>query len=395
MSIRNECVFFTGAMLASAVPGATTPSYTSVEISSPAGANGNVTANGINRYGDIIGTYSSAAGVTAATGGGFVYYHRTGSEVTLIGSGPPSNGTVSPNGINDQDLVVGTREGATIGVEPIEWSKNGGMTILPTSTLAMATAVDNKGNVLGGIDNGHADNLAVMWTGPTHTMTDLGVLWVDPTLPDYATSIADAINAQGHITGSSSAGQGTTFDTAQSFGLHAFLYRGGKMQDLGALAPNAEDNVSEGLGLNNLDEVVGASNTTIPAVNDQGQPCPDCGVSSHAFLWRAGKMTDLGTLAGIPGWNSQAGAIDDQGEIVGWSDSNVNGTSTHRAFLDVGGQMLNLQFYIYDRDPNVRLTEAVAINCEGWIVANGFNVKTPSISRAYLLIPRGAPRPCS
>jgi probable HAF family extracellular repeat protein len=140
---------------------------------------------------------------------------------------------------------------------------------------------------------------------------------------------------------------------------------------------------------------VGLSSTTIPARNNLNQPCSTCGVASHAFLWQAGKMTDLGNLASIPGWDSKADAIDDMGEIVGWSDSIVNGASTHRAFLYVGGQMLNLQFYVFNRDPNVRLTEAVAINCEGWIAANGFNVNTPNVSRAYLLIPRGKPRPCS
>jgi hypothetical protein len=57
--------------------------------------------------------------------------------------------------------------------------------------------------------------------------------------------------------------------------------------------------------------------------------------------------------------------------------------------------MLNLQFYVFNRDPNVRLTEAVAINCKGWIAATGFNVKSPDVSRAYLLIPRGQPRPCT
>jgi len=393
--LTSRIGFFAAAMLVSAVSGATSPSYTSFEIRSPAGASGNVTASGINRYGDVIGSYSSAAGANPATAGAFVYYHRSGSEVTLTGSGSPNNGSVAANGINDLDLIVGSREGPTIGVEPVEWSKNGGMTILPANTLALATGVDNKGNVIGGIDNGHADNLAVIWTGSTHTMSELGVLWVDPTLPDYASSSANAINAQEHITGSSSAGQGTTFDTAQPFGIHAFLYRNGKMQDLGALAPNSPENYSEGLGLNNLDEVVGASSTTIPAANSLGQPCPNCGVASHAFLWRAGKMTDLGDLAAIPGWDSQADAIDDQGETVGWSDSKVNGASTHRAFLYAGGKLMNLQFYVFDRDPNVRLTEAVGINCEGWIVANGFNVKTPSVSRAYLLIPRGSPRPCS
>ena len=99
-------------------------------------------------------------------------------------------------------------------------------------------------------------------------------------------------------------------------------------------------------------------------------------------------MKDLGNLASIPGWNSKADSINNAGEIVGWSDSLVSGTSTQRAFLYVNGKMLNLQFYVYERDPDVRLTEAVGINLEGWIVANGYNVKSPSVNRAYLLIPR-------
>ena len=104
-------------------------------------------------------------------------------------------------------------------------------------------------------------------------------------------------------------------------------------------------------------------------------------------------MKDLKNLARIPNWDNKTNSINDVGKIVDWSDSIVNGSSTHRAFLYTGGQMLNLQFYVFDRDPNVRLTEAVAVNCQGWIVANGFNIKSPDVSRVYLLIRRGAPRP--
>jgi probable HAF family extracellular repeat protein len=234
-----------------------------------------------------------------------------------------------------------------------------------------------------------------MWlTKPTLHVVDLGVLWVDPTLPDYASSNAAAINNVSHITGGSSAGEGTDPNTAQSFGVHAFLYRSGKMLDLGALAFLGDGHdLSQGIGINNLDEVVGSSTTAVPALNGQGQACPDCGMASHAFLWRAGKMQDLGDLAAKPGWNSQADGINDSSEIVGWSDSNVNGNVTQRAFLYTGGQILNLQFYVFNRDPNVRLTEAVGINCQGWIVANGFNTETPTVNRIYLLIRRGPSRP--
>ena len=382
---------FTAALLASAALQAASPTYTSIEIPSPAGAQGNVTATGINLYGDVVGTWASGAGVSPATGGGFVYFHRSGSQVVLTGSGNP--GGVAANGINDLGQVVGDRSGPTIGVEPMAWSQNGGEVMLPADTLAMATAINNQGNIVGNFDNGHVDNLAVMWVGPTHTPQQLGVLWTDPAVPDFATSTATAINSQSHVVGVSDAGQGTDPNTARAFGQHAFLYRTGKLQDLGALALSQDgSDYSVAYGVNGADDVVGASTTSIAAMNSQGQACSSCGVASHAFLWRHGKMTDLGNLAGIPGWDSQSDAINSQGEIVGWSDSMVNGASSHRAFLYLNGQMLNLQYYVADRDPNVRLTEAVGINCQGWIVANGFNVQSPSVSRVYLLIPGGQPQ---
>jgi probable HAF family extracellular repeat protein len=292
-------------------------------------------------------------------------------------------------GINDREQIAGEQVDVN-GVFPIEWTATGGVVTLPTETLGMANSVGNNGDVGGNIDNGHQDNLAVRWVGSTHQEDIIGVLWEPPDLPGSGTSSTIAINNLGHVTGVSDAGKGTDPNTAVAYGVHAFLYTApGKNRDLGALAlsGNGSDD-SEGDGVNDLDEVVGTSTTAIPARTSSNQPCSNCGVASHAFLWSTGKMKDLGNLAGIPGWNSKADSINNCGEIVGWSDSVVSGTSTQRAFLYVDGKMLNLQFYVYDRDPDVRLTEAVGINLEGWIVANGFNVKSPSVNRAYLLIPR-------
>ena len=373
-------------LLVSAAAAAAPPSFTGIEIRSLVGLQGNVSAAALNDYGDISGTSEYPAGGSNPSGP-FVYYHASGVELALNG--------FAVGGINDSGKVAGEAVNLATGPEAVVWSKNGGVQILPADNLAMADAINNGGDVAGNIDNGHADNFAVMWSPrPSLHMIPLGVLWEFPTLPDYATSTASAINSRSHVAGSSTAGEGTDPDTAVQLGIHAFLYRSGKMTDLGALAlaKDGSDD-SEGEGINNLDQVVGISTTAIAAKNSQGQSCSDCGVASHAFLWSAGKMKDLGTLAGIPGWDSKADGINDRGEIVGWSDSNVNGTSTHRAFLYIGGQMLNLQFYVYDRDPNVRLTEAVGINCQGWIVANGYNIKSPDVSRVYLLIRRGAPRP--
>ncbi len=379
---RSSCLFAV-ALLACAASRAQTPSYTSIEIGSLAGSGGNVTAAGLNRHGDVVGTSQVPAGGESA----FVYYHRQGSAHALSG--------VAANGINDNGKIAGEQSNSVTGPSAVAWYMNGGVDILPSNTLSRATAVSNSGPVAGNIDNGHVSDLAVEWSWkPTLHMTVLGVLWTNPSLPDYASSTASAINAAGHIAGSSDAGEGTDPNTARSLGVHAFLYRTGKMQDLGALAlSNAGADDSEAYGLNDLDQVVGISSTAFPARSASGATCGNCGVASHAFLWSAGKMTDLGNLAGVAGWESAANAINNRGEIVGWAHSNVGGTATKRAFVYAGGRMFNLQFHMYPQQPNVRLTDAVGINCNGWIVANGYDTRTPNINRAYLLVRRGPPRP--
>lgn len=385
MRLRGYC-FVTALACVSVVAGAAQPSFDSVEIGSLAGPQGNVSAAGINDNGDIVGMSQYPPGSSNASGP-FVYYHSNGEELPLSG--------FAVGGIDDVERIAGEAVDPSSGPQAVVWSNDGGVQILPSNAFAMATAISNDGDVAGNVDNGHADNAAVVWSSrPSLHMTALGTLWADPTLPDYATSTASGINGLSHITGSSTAGQGTDPNSAVFFGVHAFLYKAGKMADLGALALSGDgSDDSEGTAINNFDQVVGVSTTAIPAVSAQGRTCPSCGVASHAFLWSKGRMQDLGNLAGVPGWDSKADGINDSGDIVGWSDSNVNGTATHRAFLYTGGQLLNLQFYVVGRDPNVRLTEAVGINCDGWIVADGYNTTSPDVTRVYLLIPRAPPRP--
>lgn len=56
-------------------------------------------------------------------------------------------------------------------------------------------------------------------------------------------------------------------------------------------------------------------------------------------------MTDLGTLAGNGDFQSAADAINDNGEIVGYSD--VDGQHVHHAFLlESGGKMQDLNSLI-------------------------------------------------
>jgi probable HAF family extracellular repeat protein len=168
--------------------------------------------------------------------------------------------------------------------------------------------------------------------GRPRQIVDLG------TLPGGVSSFALALNDRGWVVGMAEADNaGTT---------HAFLWRNGRMADLGSLAgPGGSSYAND---INNKGEVVGAS--TAPGLGTQG---------SHAFLWRHGRMIDLGTLGGTL---TIATDINDRSEVVGYSL--VPGEWTH-AFLWRHGRMTDLGT-IGDE----RFTTAEAINDHGQIVGS-------------------------
>jgi probable HAF family extracellular repeat protein len=83
---------------------------------------------------------------------------------------------------------------------------------------------------------------------------------------------------------------------------HAFLWRDGVMTDLGTPGGNS----SEALDIDDDGRVVGASTDTSGL--------------RHALLWRHGAATELGALfsGGLNG--SSARGINEWGQIVGFSD---------------------------------------------------------------------------
>lgn len=118
---------------------------------------------------------------------------------------------------------------------------------------------------------------------------------------------AMAVNQRGDVVGESTRPSG--FE-------HAFLWRNGKMTDLGALS--GPSGFSTALAVNNRDQVVGISD-------------------GHAFLWQRGRMTGLGTF-GRRG--SEASAINDRGQIVG----ETFGGAIDHGFLWQRGKMTKLPF---------------------------------------------------
>jgi probable HAF family extracellular repeat protein len=91
--------------------------------------------------------------------------------------------------------------------------------------------------------------------------------------------------------------------------------------DLGTLGGHA----ASATAINNRGQVVGSSTTNVTGVG-----------ISHAFLYSGGVITDLGTLGGT---NSKPFAINDNGDVVGYANTS-NGLM--HAFLYTSGAMTDL-----------------------------------------------------
>ncbi len=156
----------------------------------------------------------------------------------------------------------------------------------------------------------------------------LGALWngVLTPLPTLGgnNAIAGALNDRGQVIG---VAENATHDSAcpapQVLDFEAVVW-GPKQGEIHALPPLAGDKVGFALGINNRGQIVGSSgtcaNTIVTAVG--------LFVGSHAVLWENGSPNPLGTLGGSLG---KAGAINDRGEVAGFSS--LPGDSAVHSFL--------------------------------------------------------------
>lgn len=166
-------------------------------------------------------------------------------------------------------------------------------------TGGLATDVNNQGQVVGyrGTNQG---TRAFLWSNGT--FQHLGTL-------GGGDSRAFAINEAGQVIGRSTTATGAT---------HAFLWQNGTMRDLGTL--DAE--FSDATGIDGSGRVVGSTENF-------------SGMGTRAFLWENGQMRRLAGLDTVP---SAATGIDNQGRIVGW----YGDRQSPRAFLWTAGRVTDL-----------------------------------------------------
>jgi probable HAF family extracellular repeat protein len=289
---------------------------------------------GINNIGTVVGDVAFIASAADSPGRHAALF----SNGSVIDLGTLKKQTFSrANSINGFNQVVGFSGPAldTPKSRAFFWSKSTGMIDLGTlgGAFAQAFAINDSGFITG---NSQVVSSAIR-SGPVHAFLSPSPMSAVPIrMRDLGTlggsfSFGISINANNHVVGYS------TVNNVDSR-VHAFLFAGNTMKDLGTLAPNSinplEDQ-SVALGINSSDRVVGY--TYLPALTPNTDPAVQPGTSpvrQVAFVWSQGAMTDLNKLIGAAAETyhlNSAMAINDNGQIVVSAVSKTTGT--RRALL--------------------------------------------------------------
>jgi probable HAF family extracellular repeat protein len=216
---------------------------------------------------------------------------------------------------------------------------------------SQAMALNNHGAVVGVASLPSKDKHAFLYSGGK--LQDLGVL------PGGTYSAASSVNDAGMIAG--------TAETKEHF-LHAVIWKNQKLIDLGTLIDGKR---SQAEAINNHGTVVGFSEADVGDV--------------HAFIYRNGRMQDLGELAESP---VRANSVNDKDRVVGLAA--ISEFVVH-AFLWQDGVLLDLNRLLAP-DPKWEVVNAYSINNRGQILVSGSSTGKDKTSHLLLLNPmEGSP----
>jgi len=233
--------------------------------------------------------------------------------MTDLGTLPGANFSAG-GAINAAGWITGQSPSLTIDpnvgaqeIRAVLWKKDQILDLgdLPGGYESVGIYVDDNGQVVGFADNGIPDvnSYFFFYTG-TQIRT---FLWQNGTMRDIGT-----LGGGSAFPGSNCGGQPRNIVVGASFiddhvnastgfpTVDPYLWKDGKMTDLGTLGGT----IGSATCSNSRGEFIGQSNLS-------GD------IQTHAFLWRNGKIHDLGTLGGPL---SEAPWINDSGMIVGSAD---------------------------------------------------------------------------
>jgi probable HAF family extracellular repeat protein len=204
---------------------------------------------------------------------------------------------------------------------------------LETGTESLGIYVNDAGQVIGISTISTAPDPISFLGSPTHTF-----IWQNGEKLDIGTLGGDDtfVGAScsnpppGTVVGSSS----TSVVPNPNTGLPTvdpYLWRDGKMVDLGTLGGTN----GGAQCVNNRLQITGQSSVAAhPAA------CASGGAGCHAFFWENGVMKDLGTLGGD---TSEAIWLNDKGVVVGSADlAGPSGSQTHDAVVWINGKIHDL-----------------------------------------------------
>jgi probable HAF family extracellular repeat protein len=318
----------------------------------PGLANSYVWAQILNNRGHVA-VYASNDADPNALGEVASYLWKSPGDITVL-PGLPGAATSIAFGLNDRDQVAGASGPNVDGYyHAVLWDRGivHDLGTLPGLTDSEAWLVNNAGIVIGDCWNANVEiDVAVYWYR--------GQIFPLPPLNDGDFSIPYGINDWGQIVGQS----GPDWEH-----VHTVLWRlfpKPSVMDLGTLGG---DNSSPS-AINNRGEIVGLAQT---ASGDW-----------HPTLWDKNGITDLQNFG--DDLLGSAYAVNNCGQIVGFSGLDFNDVTTQRALLWENGKIVNLQTQIPGNSGWV-LQQAAGINDRGQIAGLGLH------NGAFLLTPNNAP----
>ena len=161
--------------------------------------------------------------------------------------------------------------------------------------------------------------------------------------------------------------------------LHAFQWKDGVLTDLGSLSGNDGNNSSWAFSINN--------NGLIAGVSENGSIDPDTGYpETRPVVWYKGKLIDLGTFGGTQGSGL---AVNNRGQVVGCATNTVDDpfSSAFESIGSAGIWPVTTQLRTFARENGVKWdlgtlggpdALAFAINERGQIAGHSYTSYTPN-----------------